>query len=87
MEVMADIESESLPAHVSLCQQRYHHLDLRIQQIERRIEKIEELVIDIHQKIDQLNQKQNEKWDKGQVAVIGLLLGVCGYLLTKGFFN
>lgn len=87
MDHITDIESENLAAHVSICQQRYHHLDLRIQNVERRIEKIEELVIDIHAKIADLAERQNQRWDKSQVAIIGTLVGVCGYLLTKGFLT
>lgn len=82
----ADIESESLPAHVSICEQRYHNLDQRIQQIEQRIEKIEDLVGDIHAKIDHLAQKHTNRWDTAQVSTIGVLMAMVSYFITKNLF-
>ena len=34
---VSDIETESLPAHVALCQERYRSLDTRLQRIERAL--------------------------------------------------
>lgn len=83
MDQINDIEAESLPAHVSICQQRYHHLNLRIDQIEKQVEKIEKLVIDIHSKIADLAERQNQRWDKTQVALIASLVGVVGFLFSR----
>lgn len=78
-----DIESESLPAHVSICQQRYHNLELRLNGLEKRIEKIEGLVQDIHDKIEGLARKQTDKWDRTQVAAITILMGVIGFVMAR----
>lgn len=80
---MTDIESESLPAHVSICQQRYYNLEMRLNGLEKRIEKIEGLVQDIHDKIDGLAQRQTAKWDRTQVAAITLLMGVIGFVVAR----
>jgi len=81
-----DIESHSLPAHVSICEQRYHNLDQRIQQIEQRIEKIEDMVCNIYQKLDQMAQTHHNRWDTAQVSTIGVLMAVCSYFMTKNLF-
>lgn len=83
---MHDIESESLPAHVSICQQRYHALEVRLNGLENRIEKIEELVMDIHQKIDRLAHSQTKKWDSTQTAIIAGLIGLACFLVGKILF-
>jgi hypothetical protein len=38
---VSDIESESLPTHVSLCQQRYAHLDNRLEKMEKKLDGLE----------------------------------------------
>lgn len=84
---MSDIESESLPAHVSICQQRYLHLETRIHSVEERMEKIETILLDIHHKIDALTHRHHQRWNQTQIGVIGLLLAVSGYLLSLRLFQ
>lgn len=83
---MADIERESLDAHVSICEQRYLNLDSRMTGLEKKVERIEELLGDIHQKIDGLAQKQNKQINSTLIYIIGLLLAICGGLISKMFF-
>jgi hypothetical protein len=81
-----EIESESLPAHVSICQERYLGLSARFDTLEQRIEKIEAMVVDIHTHIHALDQRTNHKWDRTQTAIIGGLIGLVTYLATRLFF-
>lgn len=80
-----DIESENLPAHVSICQERYRALNSRLERVETSIDKIEVLIQDMHAKIDDMRQHHNHKWDHTQLAVISGLFGVCVYLVTQLF--
>lgn len=36
----SEIENQSLPAHVSLCAQRYQHLDERIRSVEQKVDDV-----------------------------------------------
>jgi tetrahydromethanopterin S-methyltransferase subunit G len=36
-----DIESESLPTHVSLCQERYKHVEERLDKLETKLDGLE----------------------------------------------
>lgn len=84
--MISDIETESLAAHASICEQRYLNLDNRMTGLEKKVERIEELLGDIHQKIDRLSDQQNKQINAGLVYCVGLLLTVCGGLITKLFF-
>ena len=81
-----DIESESLPAHVSLCQERYRALEARLDGMEEKIQKIESLVLDIHNNLQKLSNRQNDRWSAAQVGVISLLISVIGALSARLFF-
>lgn len=81
-----DIESESLPAHVSLCQERYRALEARLDGMEEKIQKIESLVQDIHNSLHKLSNRQNDRWSAAQVGVISLLISVIGALSARLFF-
>ena len=83
---MHDIESESLPAHVSLCQERYRALEARLDGMEEKIQKIESLVLDIHNNLQKLSNRQNDRWSAAQVGVISLLISVIGALSARLFF-
>lgn len=84
--MISDIETESLAAHASICEQRYLNLDNRMTGLEKKVERIEELLGDIHQKIDRLGQKQEKQINSTLIYIIGILLTVCGGLISKMFF-
>lgn len=54
--------------------------------LEKKVERIEELLGDIHQKIDRLGQKQEKQINSSLIYIIGILLTVCGGLISKMFF-
>jgi hypothetical protein len=42
----SDIENESLPAHVSICSQRYKQLELRLVTLEVKMDSVQREIID-----------------------------------------
>jgi len=78
-----DVETESLPAHVSICQERYRALNARLERVEAGMDKIEVMIQDIHSKLDRLALSQNHKWDYTQLAIISSLAGLCFYLIVQ----
>jgi len=82
-----DIESESLPAHVSLCQERYRALEGRLDVMEEKIQRIESLVTSIHDDLKNLSNRQNDRWSAAQVGVISVLIAVVGFLSSRLFFQ
>jgi len=82
-----DIESESLPAHVSLCQERYRALEGRLDTMEEKIQRIESLVTSIHDDLKNLSNRQNDRWSAAQVGVISVLIAVVGFLSAHLFFQ
>jgi hypothetical protein len=82
-----DIESESLPAHVSLCQERYRALEGRLDTMEEKIQRIESLVTSIHDDLKNLSNRQNDRWSAAQVGVISVLIAVVGFLSARLFFQ
>lgn len=83
---MSDIESESLAAHVSICELRYLNLEGRIDDLGLRMEKIEAMVSDIRDRLQSITEKQNKKWDGAQTAIISLLISAVAFLLIRILF-
>ena len=81
-----DIESESLPAHVSLCQERYRALEARLDQMEIKIANVESMIIEIHQKVLSIGQGQDHRWNHFQWMLIGLLVSAVGFLSSHLLF-
>lgn len=82
-----DIESESLPAHVSLCQERYKALESRLDNLEEKIQKIESLAQSIHNDLQSLSNRQSDRWSSAQIGLISLLISVIGFLSARLFFG
>ena len=93
---MSDIESESLPAHVHICQERYKSLETRLNNVERSQEKMELMIREIHQDLksmtrqnhnqfDSIATRHYQKWDVAQIALISFLMGGIGVILSRFF--
>lgn len=78
-----DIETESLEAHVSLCQERYLALERRMVAIENRMDEIGTMVAEVKTQVERLNERHTNRWDRGKDAVIGLLVACLGVLLVR----
>jgi hypothetical protein len=71
-----EIENSSLPAHVSICSQRYKQLELRLITLEVRMESVQKEIID-----SQKSLKTTIITSAGSIVVA--LIGVIGTILTK----
>lgn len=78
-----EIESESLPAHVSICQERYRSLETRLNQVEDKITQIHTVLRDIRDDLQDIRDHHAQRWDTAQIAIIGILMSVIGALIAR----
>jgi chromosome segregation ATPase len=87
-------EAEDLNLHVSLCEQRYKALEVRLDAVEHRLSKVENTIADIKEQmhtgfgeIKVLLERNNSQRQTNLVATIGSIIvaviGVIGYLVVK----
>jgi len=72
----SDIENESLPAHVSICSQRYKQLELRLVTLEVKMDSVQKEIID-----GQKSLKTTIISSAGSIVIA--LIGVIGTILMK----
>ena len=75
-----DIESNSLPAHVSICQERYRALEARFEEVEAKIDRINATLLEIRIDLSDLRDAQHTRWNTAQMSLIGVLTAVIGGL-------
>ena len=84
---MSDIERENLDAHVSLCELRYLALERRLTAVEDQLQSVQTLLLQIRDTLSQLPAQQavvaNQRWERLQWAVIGVLLSVCAWAVNQ----
>lgn len=80
---MYDIEKQSLEAHVELCAERYRALEQRLDAVDQRMDSLTTLLADIHQKVDRMFERTENKWDRAQIAVIGVMATIIGALVAR----
>lgn len=71
-----EIENESLPAHVSICSQRYKQLDLRLHNLEVKMDQVQKEIIQ-----GQRSLKTTIISSAGSIVIA--LIGVIGAIFTK----
>ena len=77
-----DIEKKSLEAHVELCAERYRMLELKIETVENDVASVKSMVAEVHAMVHKMAEKRNDQLITWGVGVIGVLLGVVGWLAT-----
>lgn len=77
-----DIEKKSLEAHVELCAERYRMLELKIQTVENEISAVKLMVTEVHSIVRRMGEKRNDQLIAWGIGIIGVLLGVVGWLAT-----
>ncbi len=77
-----DIEKKSLEAHVELCAERYRMLELKIETVENEIAAVKHMVGEVHAIVHKMGEKRNDQIITWGIGIIGLLLGVVGWLAT-----
>lgn len=82
MNETTDLEKKSLEAHVDLCAQRYRFLEQKFTQIEDKINDQGQVIREVHDMVHVMSEKRNDQVMQGGLAVIAVLIGIVGYLLT-----
>lgn len=78
-----DIEAQSLPAHVGICQERYRALESRLDQVESRIEQIHQVLREICADLKDMRDQHAHRWDSAQIATIAVLMTIVGAMATR----
>lgn len=77
-----DIEKKSLEAHVELCAERYRMLELKVETVEKEISEVKIMVSEVHGIVRKMGEKRNDQLIAWGIGIIGVLLGVVGWLAT-----
>jgi 3-dehydroquinate synthetase len=75
-----DIEKKSLEAHVELCAERYRMLELKIETVENEVSAVKHMVSEVHDIVRRMGEKRNDQLIAWGIGIIGVLLGVVGWL-------
>jgi hypothetical protein len=75
-----DIEKKSLEAHVELCAERYRMLELKVETVEREIGHVKQMVTEVHGIVRQMGEKRNDQIIGWGLGLIGMLVGIIGWL-------
>jgi septal ring factor EnvC (AmiA/AmiB activator) len=78
-----DIERTSLDAHVSMCELRYQALERRIDSLEQQLTQVNLMLAQIRDRLERMPDQQNQRWERVQWAVIGVLGSVAGLSLIR----
>ena len=78
-----EIEKKSLEAHVELCAERYRMLELKIETVEQEVGDVKQMVTEVHGIVRKMGEKRNDQIITWGIGVIGVLLGIVGWLTTQ----
>ena len=81
MSEATDIEKKSLEAHVELCAERYNQLEQRFEHVDNKINSLESLLREIHDMVAKINEKNTDRLIQWGVGIIGALIATTVYLL------
>lgn len=76
---MADIEKESLEAHVELCSERYKSLHDKLDAVNLRLDKQDKTLTHIATSISKMEEGRNKQvmaWGAGIIAALAAAVGV-----------
>lgn len=71
---MADIEKQSLEAHVELCAERYEKLESKLNTVEKKVEKLEEHIVAIRESLASSGDKQSKQLIAIGTAIVSVLI-------------
>ena len=75
-----EIEKKSLEAHVELCAERYKMLELKLESVDSKIAEVHLDVGIIATTVNKMAEKRNDQLIAWGIGIIGVLLGVVGWL-------
>jgi predicted nucleic acid-binding Zn-ribbon protein len=87
MAETTDIEKKSLEAHVELCAERYNQLEQRFEHVDEKIVGLEKLMREVHDMVQRMTEKRTDQLISWGVGVIGLLVGIVGWLMATYVFK
>lgn len=82
MTEATDIEKKSLEAHVELCAERYKLLEIKLSNVESAVASTKTMIEDLSESMTAMAEKNNDRLIQWGVGIIGILAGVCGWLVT-----
>ncbi len=80
---MADIEKESLEAHVELCSERYKALHDKLDAINSRLDRNETIIADIHEAVTKNESNRNKQLITWGAGIIASLTAAIAYLIIQ----
>ena len=78
-----DIEKKSLEAHVELCAERYKALERQFTDVRSDINDLKIMAENTHRLVHKMSENRNGQVINWGIGVIGMLLAVCGWLITQ----
>lgn len=82
MAKVTDIEKKNLESHVELCAERYSQLEQRFEHVDSKINGLEKLMREVHDMVARINEKRNDQLISWGLGIIGALLATTVYLIT-----
>jgi hypothetical protein len=77
-----EIETESLPAHVSICQERYRALESRMINFDEKIDAINVILREIRQEVVKLQTDHHTRWNLAQISTISVCIAIISMLVS-----
>jgi len=77
-----EIEKKSLEAHVELCASRYRFLEEKLETVERDIAQLYQMTSEIRDMMQNISEKRNDQIMTWGLGIMGLMIGIIGYLLA-----
>jgi len=77
----AEIEKQSLEAHVEICAVRYANLETKLENLEHRMDKLEGYLIGIKDSLDEKFEGRGKQNVSALVSIFGVILaGLIGFI-------
>jgi predicted nucleic acid-binding Zn-ribbon protein len=77
----AEIEKQSLEAHVEICAVRYANLETKLENLEHRMDKLEGHLVDIKDSLTNKVAGQDKQTVSALVSIFGIILaGLIGFI-------
>ena len=77
-----DIEKKSLEAHVELCAARYRFLEEKLETVERKVSELGDTMSQVRDMVQASITKRNDQIIAWGLGVMGVMVGIIGYLLA-----
>ena len=77
----AEIEKQSLEAHVEICAVRYANLETKLENLEHRMDKLEGYLVSIKDSLDEKFEGRGKQNVSALVSILGVILaGLIGFI-------